>query len=428
LIKAKERKIAVRVGVDQKPLHDPKTPKPAQTLVVKRLRDAGIDVTEVDSTGINHQKMIAIDWSEPNLARAVFSSGNFTHSCLDPRGDLQKVPATFLHSASQSIPNANHVITMKSWLAANLINHEITKVTTKDLHLRGRSFPTSGAYQITGPGVDPQTLEAYPENSFIIAFTPGGGNRLVNKNILAHLITKSEGPVRMTQFAYSSKEVATALLHRAERDVQANGKFDFKSVGDTPFAMQGWSQFLKMSGYKRVSEGKGKSKVTRFIEDSENPWKKSFTTEQLNEIRKNVRIAPRVYGNSHVKIEGTDFEVSAKIHHKIMSMGNFAVIGTSFNFSESAEGNNEQVLVFNDPKMAAVVRGITEQLASESPRSVAEEAKARNERRGNRGKLLAFKKSEEIAGAKSAVALDQNGAVDDDAREDEELSPLKATP
>lgn len=382
LIKArKERKISIRVGVDAKPL----ATRPEQRAIVEKLRAGGVDVTEVDSTKINHQKIIAIDWTDPALARAVFSSGNFTYSCLHPRGDLhalisEAVAGKSVASAEKSIPNANHIITMKSWLAANLINHEITKTFSRDLQLRGRTFPTSGAYQITGPGVDPQTFEAYPQNSFIIAFTPGGGNRDVNKNILSHLLAKSEGPVRMTQFAFSSKDIGAALLNRAERDIQATGKFDFLSVGDTPFAMQHWSQFLKMSGLKRVSEGKGRNKKVTFVEDPQNPWTKRLKAEQLASLRKGVRVAPFSYGNSHVAIGGVRHEVTAKIHHKIMSMGDFAVIGTSFNFSEGAENNNEQVLVFNDPKMAEIVRGITAELASQSPRSVYEEAERRSAR------------------------------------------------
>lgn len=381
LIKARqERNVLVRVGVDAKPL----ATKPAQRAIVEKLRAGGVLVTEVNSTKINHQKMIAIDWSDPTLARAIFSSGNFTYSCLDPRGDLHaRLPETETNDTPgdvRAIPNANHIITMKSWLAANLIHHEITKTLSPELRLRGRSFPTSGAYQITGPGVDPQTFEAYPQNSFIIAFTPGGGNRDVNKNVLAHLLAKSEGPVRMTQFAFSSQDIAAALLNRAERDIQATGKFDFQSVGDTPFALQHWSQFLKMSGMKRLSEGKGRQKKVTFSEDRENPWVKRLSQEQLAALRGSIRVAPTSYGKTRVWLAGASHEVTAKIHHKIMSMGDFAVVGTSFNFSEGAENNNEQVLVFNDPKMAAVVRGITAELANKSPRSVFEEAESRTER------------------------------------------------
>ncbi|CAN5473400.1 hypothetical protein BH10BDE1_BH10BDE1_26060 [soil metagenome] len=385
LIEAKKRNVRVQVGLDAGVLKK----KPVDRALADRLKASGIDVVEVDSAGLNHQKVVAIDWSYPDLARALFSSGNLTRSCLDPRGDLGYLTAekyseyghrTF-SGGVRSIPNANHVITMKSWLASNIVVHELTKTFSKELGLRGSSYPTSGAYQITGPGVDPETFEAYPKNSFIIAFTPGGGYRGVNKNILAYLIKKSDGPVRLVQFAFAAGEVSDALLARAERDLQLTGKFDFVGVGDTPFAMQKWSQFLKMSGYKRLNEKKKTGdktvKITRFLKDADDPWTKSLTADQLAELQKHIFIGPLAYGNSHARIDGQDIEVSAKIHHKLLSMGDFAVVGSSFNFSKSAETNNEQILVFNDPEMAQVVRGITAELAATSPRTVFEEAERR---------------------------------------------------
>jgi phosphatidylserine/phosphatidylglycerophosphate/cardiolipin synthase-like enzyme len=381
LIEARKNKVRVQVGLDANVLKH----NAVDRAMADRLKAAGIDVVEVDSVGLNHQKVVAIDWSAPDLARALFSSGNLTRSCLDPAGDLAGLPPEQLKEYGgrtfpggvRSIPNANHVITMKSWLAANVVVHELTKTFSKELGLRGSSYPTSGAYQITGPGVNPQTFEAYPENSFIIAFTPGGGYRGVNKNILAYLIKKSEGPVRLVQFAFAAGEVSEALLERAQRDLQTTGKFDFIGVGDTPFAMQKWSQFLKMSGMKRLNEKKGRKKITRFLEDESDPWSKSLTADQMTTLRSHIHIAPLAYGKSKVKIAGKEYDVSAKIHHKLLSMGDFAVVGSSFNFSKSAETNNEQILVFRDPKMAEVVRGIAAELAAQSPRSVFEETERR---------------------------------------------------
>ncbi len=384
LIEVRRKNVKVQVGLDAGVLKK----NPAARALAGKLKAGGIDVVEVDSAGLNHQKVVAIDWTDPESARVLFSSGNLTRSCLDPAGDLAFLTGDLRAHYSgrsfgggvRSIPNANHVITMKSWLTANIVNHELTKVFSKKLALRGSSYPTSGAYQITGPGVDPQTFEAYPKNSFIIAFTPGGGYRGVNKNILAYLIKKSEGPVRLVQFAFAAGEVSDALLERAQRDLQKTGKFDLVSVGDTPFAMQHWSQFLKMSGLRRVNEGKGKSKRSRYLDDPSGAWSKSLTEDQMTELRKNIRIAPLDYGNSRAKIGNEEHHVSAKIHHKLLSMGDFAVVGSSFNFSQSAETNNEQILVFNDPKLAAIVQGITAELASLSPRSVFEEAERRRAR------------------------------------------------
>ncbi len=324
----------------------------------------------MNSVGLNHQKMAAIDWTDPVKARALFSSGNLTQSCLHPLGDLKHLNPV----PKESIPNANHVLTMKSWLLANLIQHELSKTFDASMPLRGSQYPLNGAYQVTGPGVPPETLEAYPKSSVIVTFTPGGGYRNVNKNILARLLQQTSGPVRMIQFAYSADAVSEALRERAQREFRETGRFDFWSIGDTPFAMQGWSQFLKMSGLKLVKDETSR----RYEEDPESSWAQSFDRRQFQSIRARVRIAPRAYGNRNMKIDGKAYHVSAKIHHKIMTTGPYAVIGTSFNFSHGAETNNEQILVFHDPELVEHVNGMAMWLRRESPRSVFQEAQRRN--------------------------------------------------
>lgn len=366
LVRKSQSGIQVEVGIDKGTI----THRPEVKAVYERLVQSGIRVTQVDSVSLNHQKIAAIDWDDIKKAKVLFSSGNLTQSCLGPEGDLVQIPKE--NRPKESIPNANHVMTMDSWLAANLVYHELKK--TFDNLYRGSQYPTVGSYQITGPGVDPHTLDPYPEKSFVITFSPGGGYRNINQNVIAHFIRKSDGPIRMTQFAYSSEEVATALRERAARDFQKTGKFDFQSVGDTPFALQYWSQFLKMSGLDLQIEPNKKT----YLEKSENEWVKSLSPLQLQTLRKSVRIAPAVYGNHNIKVNGQALPVSAKIHHKILVTGPFAIVGTSFNFSEGAETNNEQILVFKDKALVQFATGMTEWLFQRSPRSVYEEAQRRN--------------------------------------------------
>ena len=152
----------------------------------------------------------------------------------------------------------------------------------------------------------------------------------------------------MVQFAYSSGEVSKALLERAQKDFQVKNNFDFRSIGDTPFAMQFWSQFLKMSGLDVVmNENQRKT----FQELPTNQWVSALSKEQMQKLRERVRIAPDVYGNHKIKIDEKTYNVTAKIHHKIMATGPYAIVGTSFNFSEGAERNNEQILVFKDKSL-----------------------------------------------------------------------------
>ena len=79
-------------------------------------------------------------------------------------------------------------------------------------------------------------------------------------------------------------------------------------------------------------------------------------------------------------LEGKVYPVTAKIHHKMMATGPFAIVGTSFNFSQSAEQNNEQILVFKDKNLVQFVGGVTEWLSKDSRASVYEEALLRKSR------------------------------------------------
>lgn len=368
LIEQAKNGLNVQVGIDKKSVINL---RPEVKKVSDRLSENGVKVTGVLPVGLNHQKITAIDWSIPEKASVLFSSGNLTRSCLEPEGDLKgTVPLP-----PESLPNANHFITMKSWLLANLVHHELTKTLSQDYLLRGKDYPLNGSYQITGPGVDPQTFDPYPEPSLTISFTPGGGMKSVNKNIISHFIKKETGRIRMLQFAYSSKEVDEALLFRAEKDFQEVGKFDFMSVGDTPFAMREWSRFLLMSGMKRIEDA---NKKKTYLHDPENEWVKRLTPENLKEVQKRVYVAPKVYGNNWTLVKGKNVKVNAKIHHKILATENYAILGTSFNFSEGAESNNEQILVFRDKNLANAVDGMVKYLVKSSPGTVVDEAQRRN--------------------------------------------------
>lgn len=359
----------VQVGIDKKSVIDH---RPEVKDIHDRLIAGGVNVTGVLPVGLNHQKITAIDWSIPEKASVLFSSGNLTRSCLEPEGDLKGTKPL----PPESVPNANHFMTMKSWILANLVHHELTKTLDSRFLLRGRQYPLNGSYQVTGPGVDPQTFDPYPEPSLTISFTPGGGMKSVNKNIISNFIKRETGRIRMLQFAYSSEEVDKALLYRAEQDYQTTGKFDFMSVGDTPFAMREWSRFLLMSGMKRIEDPVTKKKT--YLDDPENPWMQSLGSKLIQDVRKKVFIAPKIYGNNWTKVGGKNVKVNAKIHHKILATENYAIVGTSFNFSEGAESNNEQILVFRDRNLADIVDGMVKFLVQRSPGSVAREAARRN--------------------------------------------------
>ena len=361
--------VSVRVGVDEKNVVNV---RPEVAALVNHLRESGVEVTGVNPVGLNHQKMTAIDWSQPESARVLFSSGNLTRSCLDLDGDLKgTVPLP-----KESVPNANHFLIMKSWVLSNLVHHELTKTLDPSYLLRGREYPLNGAYQVTGPGVDPGVMEAYPEPSLVITFSPGGGLRKIGMNIIADVIKREKGSIRMLQFAYSSADVDDALRFRAQKDFQETGKFDFLSVGDTPFALREWSGFLKMSGYKLEINGASK----KYSQDKQGPWMTALTNEQIKDVRSHVHVAPRIYGNNWAMVAGKKVKVNAKIHHKVLATPNFAILGTSFNFSAGAESNNEQILVLRDSGLSKIVDGMVRYMVENSPGTVEEEALKRNDR------------------------------------------------
>lgn len=339
--------------------------------VVDILKAGGVKVALVHSVGLNHQKVTAIDWSDVNNAGVLFSSGNLTKSCIEPDGDLKGI----VPLPPQSIPNANHLITMKSWILSNLIKHELTKTLDDKFLLRGKQYPINGSYQVTGPGVDPMVLEAYPEPSILITFAPNGGQKNINKNLIAHILKKETGSIRMIQFAFSSIDVEDALLFRAQQDIQQTGKFDFMSLGDTPFAMREWSRFLLMSGM-RLDIKPNKQKT--YLDDPAGKWWKGIGEKQVKLLRKNIYTANPIYGEHHLRIDGKAVKANGKIHHKILATPNYAIVGTSFNFSQGAESNNEQLLIFKDKKMSKIVDGMLKHLMVGSRGSVEKEALRRN--------------------------------------------------
>ena len=366
LVEKSRAGLEVKVGIDNGVIRARKPVKKIYDFLVAN----GVDVTAVSGVGLNHQKIVAIDWDSVDEARVLVSSGNLTQSCLGPGGDLE--PLGLHHRFS--VPNANHVLTMKSWLLANLVRHELLK-TLAPLQLRGAEYPLSGSYQITGPGVDPLTPEFNPSPSFSLAFSPGGGGGQINKTMIADVIERTHGPLAMVQFAFSSSAVGGALLQRALREIQAGRHFEFTGIGDTPFSMQYWSQFLKMSGLKlQMLEDQPRA----YVEDEASDWRAALGPDELLRLRKRIRIAPDLYGTHSVKIQNKKYGVTSKLHHKVLVSEDYAILGTSFNFSEGAETNNEQMLVFRDAALADQARGLIQWISNNSKHTIYDEALRRN--------------------------------------------------
>ena len=373
LIEAHKRGIKIKIGIDASVIEA----RPEVKKVFDMLTSKGVFVHPVNSVGLSHQKMMAIDWSISGEGKVVFSSGNLTQSCIGPEGDSGLLGKG--KRSKFSIPNANHVITMKSDMASSIVAHEISKTVDAGFQLRGKDYPLGGVYKIWGTGKMANGDRPY----IMLAFSPNGAMDGINKNLISQVILRTSGPVKMTQFAFSSYTINEALLARAKIDLAKTGEFIFKSVGDTPFAVQDWSIFLKMSGLELI-RSEDKAIPPKYLELKESDWRKLLGDKQFEELKRQIKTAPKIYGQRYVTIDGKKVKLTSKIHHKLLITGpegQKVTITGSFNFSTGAESNQEYVLIVYDQKVSKDLEGAMDYLHSQSNISVADEAGLRNTRR-----------------------------------------------
>lgn len=368
LIAAHNRGVDVMGGIDKGVIEM----RPEVKKIYDRLVAAGIPMQAVDSVGLNHQKLITINWSVPGKGKVIMSEGNFTSSCLSPGGDLS---GTALHSAD-SVPNANMVNIVESDELALVVHHELTKTIDPRYALRGNEYPISGAYKLFG-----ETPVGKKARWLTIAFTPNGALDSVSQNFIGRAIISVPGPVSMSQFAASSKIVEEALFAHALSEKAAGREFIFKSIGDTPFALQYWSIFLDMSGYSLDPNTPKETRKYVKIPDSENKWLEALGPDNYEKLKQSIRIAPKVYGTHFLKTLEGSVEITAKDHHKLYIIGeppNQIAIFGSFNTSEGAEKNQEYIIALYDEELSEKMQGIVRWLSENSERSVTEEVTRRN--------------------------------------------------
>ncbi|MCB0420291.1 MAG: hypothetical protein KDD61_04810, partial [Bdellovibrionales bacterium] len=57
---------------------------------------------------------------------------------------------------------------------------------------------------------------------------------------------------------------------------------------------------------------------------------------------------------------------TAKLHHKLIAIGEYITLGTSFNFSVGAASNNEQLMILKSKKYSDQMRGAFDWLFSKT--------------------------------------------------------------
>jgi hypothetical protein len=364
LIRAADRGVKITGGIYKGNIDD----RPEVKAVFEKLKShKNITMVSVNSVGLNHQKMIARDYNDEALAASLLSSGNFTQSCIGPEGDLCQVAPE--KRPKDSVPNANHMVVMKGLFGAQIIANNMS--LTLEYGLRGKEYPLGGAFTIFRDKPAGWTEAENP--SMTLSFAPKGTLGDVNRDMIVRTIKMTRGILRVMVFAFSSKEVKQAIIERVKAEIDEKGTVDFKAFGDTPFTMRDYSVLLQLAGFsvRKLANG-GK----KYVVDPKSELAKALGKERFAKFQESLRVAPREYGEHSFD----SIKYNAKIHHKVFVSGIWAIIGTSFNPSDNAEHNNEQIMVTNDPDLRGGILGVFDWLFGRTARSIAEETTRRNER------------------------------------------------
>ena len=401
---------------------------------VRKQVESSAQVFAVPISGLNHQKIVIRDPSNPETAAVLFLSGNFTNSCLGATGDEAPTPGDLgisgrkrtaianrngrmLDELEDAVPNANHAIIVKGFLPAQVTRLELMKFLKPDGKTEGLS-PKLGKDDFPGVGNYRLFKDSKGEKYLDISFSMKGGMGAPDRDLLVPLIqqeanrvsrSRTRAMVESIHFVASSKAVNRALLRlSAQSNKVANG-YDYSFVGDTPFAMREYSIIQQLSCVTRrlekreytaeekadIKAGKKEPRVPfapkefydmydpkKFAQDKSDIPKVllarsrflfdecpgttvvpylggsgvPLTSAQLNEVRSNLRVAPRAYGehSSRDKIK-----YNGKIHHKVLILPHLdlGTIGSSFNISDSANNNHEQLTVVKDRDIVGPIRG-----------------------------------------------------------------------
>ena len=365
LVAAAKRGVKITGGIDMNVVAE----RPGVKAVFDKLNATkGITMRAVDPVGLNHQKIVVRDFNDPKKAASLFSSGNFTQSCLGPEGDLKDVPAD--KRPKDSVPNANHIMVVGGLLPAQVAANSLIK--TLEYGLRGDEYPLGGAYRVLG-----QRQKGEKEDPWLImSFSPKAGLGDANRDMTRRLILSTRGPLRLLQFAFSAESVREAIIERAKLEKADGNALDLKTVGDAPFAVRPWSVFLALAGYELKEEGEAKE----YVEAAENALKAVLGAKAYAALRENIRVASRTYRDHHYKPDAATpaIDYGAKLHHKVLISGLFAVLGTSFNFSEAANSNQEQYIVTSDAALVAAMNAVFDGFFALTNISLVDEVLRRN--------------------------------------------------
>lgn len=353
LVKAKNRGVEVNIGIDEEHIHN----KENREKVLKKLQDANIDVTLVQTSKLNHQKLAVIDPGTEG-AKSWLSSGNWTAGGIHPGGDLMERGV----GLEKSDPNANNVIIVHSKLLSIVVEHELRKTINHKLRgVRGDgAYPLSNSWHIKGPG---------DSKYMIISFSPNGGLGDVLSTMLSNLIKYSHGSIEFLHFANTAVEdLQSALLQRAMRDKKYGDEFQFRFIGDRKFSLSSGSTALALSGIYFPSYKEVKAGVLEAYKPVSSPWVNAFSKEEFEKIQSSIRIAPiHLFDFQKVTMPDGSIETISRIqHNKLIIAGDASTIGSSLNPSQNSLGNQEQLVILNDSEITAQARAMFDWLYAQT--------------------------------------------------------------
>lgn len=419
LADAKNRNVTIMGGIDAEVYSH----KPAVKELIDDLAVKGVHVEKVDSVGLNHQKIIVLK-SKKGKSKTLFSSGNATQSCSGPEGDLLEVPLEL--RPEKAIANPNNMILVEGNIPAVIALSEIKK--NIQYKLRGQAgFPIGGAYQLMGPW----DAESKTRESMLMAFSPNGGLGNIGKDIYSRVFKAGTNKIEGAFFSFSSKNNLDDLFESvfkiiaARRDAGIPAKDIISFVGDSQFALREFSNLLTLSGFKQVEfDPKDPYKIITSAQnvDPEDPYAKptsssgdtkkvyikDYSDPRIRKLRglltsaewknwqENIRVSPNWFNGGSVSHNGKEYPWQVKLHHKIIILAdqNISNPGSSINFSEAGEANQEQIIIVYSRRITKAIRGAVKFLwdvVAGPDFSVAKEVERRNAKNSEELIKLAYK-------------------------------------
>ncbi|NUM58279.1 MAG: hypothetical protein HUU56_06590 [Bdellovibrionaceae bacterium] len=380
LIQAQARGVKIIGGIDLKVYNT----KPASKKAIDLMLEAGLQIEKVNSVGLNHQKILVLR-SPQRVSKTLFSSGNATQSCSAKEGDLKEVPVDL--RPKEAVPNFNNMVLMVGDIPAVIALSEIKKNVVKKL--RGQSeFPISGAYQLFSESFMDENNRK-DRDVVLMAFSPNGGHGNIGNDIFSKLFQSGTDQYAGAFFSFSSKsnleELFSSLFkvvkERKEKGLNAMNLFNL--IGDNQFATREFSNLLALSGYKVIEfdpEDPFKKHnsnssadpqivvdnpklVKVYVEDNSNSKlnqiKALLTPEEWDNWRSGIRVTDRRQIQGKVNYNGQDYPWQVKLHHKVLLLFQMFIstVGSSMNYSEAGEANQEQILIVYSKKVSKKIYG-----------------------------------------------------------------------